>query len=113
MPCRTISTGGDTYAIICSRGRERAKPCEHPGCGKPGGLLCDFPLAKGGTCSRAFCKAHGQHLAHETDWCAAHVRWWEAIAGLLGVGWFAEDERPAGEVTRERWRDYVGRSRGF
>lgn len=90
MGCVVIRDEDGAWAgFACSRGGRRPKRCTEPGCTRDGGRLCDFPLARGGTCSRPVCASHGQHLAPDTDWCGGHVRWWAGVAGLLAIGIFA------------------------
>lgn len=86
MACTVIrDEKGEWAGIVCSRGRRTPKPCAAPGCSREGAFLCDFPLAKGGTCSRSFCLQHGEHVAHGKDWCRPHLRWWAGVAGMLGI----------------------------
>lgn len=78
MPCNTINTPGGGYAIIC-RGRTPAKKCFV--CGKPAGILCDYPKVHGnshnknGTCDRALCDACTTK-AGDSDLCPEHAEHW-------------------------------------
>ena len=79
MPCDRIDLP-DGYVIVCSE-RRRAKRCSV--CGRPGDLLCDYPLrgAKAGkTCDRPLCAkctrrqapASSPNGTDSTDYCPPH-----------------------------------------
>ena len=62
MPCERIGN-----AIICSRGGSRGAKCAY--CGRPGKVLCDFPL----TAARAG-QACATHVGPDEDYCRAHAK---------------------------------------
>jgi len=75
MPCERLDIGEGRYAIVCSRGGQRTKPCAI--CGRPGGLLCDFPLTgekQGKTCDRSICRNCAVSRGPEIDYCPTHAR---------------------------------------
>ncbi|MBS1793635.1 MAG: hypothetical protein JSS81_07270 [Acidobacteria bacterium] len=74
MPCETVKIG-DSYAIVCSRGRRR-KTCLY--CSREHEFLCDFPVGKtkGGktkTCDRPLCRKHSlKGVSEGVDFCREH-----------------------------------------
>ena len=88
MPCDTYRLGDNGVAIICSRGRSRAKPCSVTGCPRKATKLCDFKLRgakEGKTCDRDLCDVHaisqgrqqlelvpGMSKEDSIDYCPAH-----------------------------------------
>ena len=70
MPMVPMPGGG--YAIVCTRGR-RPINCHY--CGRPGGLLCDFPLSgqkAGQTCDAPLCHRCTWSPSAGKDYCRPH-----------------------------------------
>jgi hypothetical protein len=71
------------FAIVCTRGQKK-KPCVV--CGRPGEVLCDYPLsgAKTGagqrpTCDRLICRRCAVRIRPDVDYCPTHAR----LKGLI------------------------------
>jgi hypothetical protein len=73
--CLKMDVPGMGTAIICGRGRERAKPCKfclaNGGRKIPSTKLCDFPLGKG-TCDAPICDRHATAIGPDLDHCPVH-----------------------------------------
>ena len=76
MPCNPVNLPGDAYAIVCTRGGRRPKPCAY--CGMPSSRLCDYPLRgpkAGKTCDEPMCTrcATRPDPREDVDYCRAHA----------------------------------------
>ena len=71
MTCRTVKMPDGGHAIVCSRGK---RPIKCRQCGKPGDLLCDFPMPKKAskTCDAPICKNCAVHISDNVDYCPTH-----------------------------------------
>lgn len=78
MPCHFVKLEGGGFAHV-RMSKTPAKKCFV--CGKPAGLLCDYPKVHAnshrtrGTCSRALCDACTAK-AGDSDLCPEHVEHW-------------------------------------
>jgi len=71
MTCKTV-TIEKTKMIICSRGHRPIR-CK---CGKPGNLLCDYPITggeQGRTCDKGICETHTTKIG-DLDYCPVHAK---------------------------------------
>jgi hypothetical protein len=76
MACRATGT-----AIVCTRGHKRhAGPCVH--CGRPGGLLCDYPMGgrRRRTCDLELCSSCSKKRGG-ADLCQTHAKLWDEKTG--------------------------------
>lgn len=74
MPCTTLyDADGNAIAVTCSRG-DRRKPCSTANCTGRATKLCDYPLAKGGTCDRPVCARCATSVGPDKDYCPPHAR---------------------------------------
>lgn len=74
MPCDKVELPGGGFAIVCSRGQRKAKPCES--CGRPGTIQCDYPVTRNGktaTCDRWQCRQCATSVGPNVDYCKPHA----------------------------------------
>jgi hypothetical protein len=69
MTCERITLPDGTTAIVCSRGKRRAR-CGW--CTEEHTLLCDHPTKPGKTCSKRLCATHARQVG-SLDLCPAHA----------------------------------------
>lgn len=74
MSCDRLDTGNGVHATICNRGKKRPY-CSVPGCDRPAGRQCDFPIPKkkSGTCDANLCQTHAATQGEELDYCPPHA----------------------------------------
>lgn len=58
MTCERFTMPGGGVAIVCSRGRRKAKPPKCSECGGVAGFQCDHVVARGKTCDVFLCDTH-------------------------------------------------------
>lgn len=71
MPCIPVVGPKGARGWVCVRGPQPRPKCHL--CGRPGGLLCDYPAGPGKTCDRPLCRRCALHLDRDTDWCPSHA----------------------------------------
>lgn len=94
MHCEPITIpdkdGEPLRGWIC--GDRRRARCQTPGCRRPGGFQCDFPLERGRepkTCDRHMCAAHRRpqpRLGTDKDYCPVHDDLSQKIARSVVAG---------------------------
>lgn len=76
MKCKTLKLSGGGVAIVCGRTvPEAMAPCS-VGPPHPGGLLCDWPVARGKSCDAPLCERHAAKIGPDSHLCPKHARVW-------------------------------------
>ncbi len=89
MRCDYVPLPNGQFAIACSSGRKRPRPCSK--CGRPSSKLCDWkkPYPNGerpSTCDAPICVDCGTHVGPDRDLCPAHALEWGSRLALFYAG---------------------------
>ncbi len=99
MGCEKLSLPGGGVAIVCTRGRGRARKC--CACTLAGGFQCDWKMGGAKTCDRYICPDHAKEVAKDKHLCPEHQEAYKAwLAARKPVQEHGSDEAHQGDVDQ-------------